>query len=263
MEIRAGRAAFAPAENSMNVDRQMNRGWIGLLLFLLGMAVADSPPSRSTQAGEPPSLMSGSTAPRPADPDDEPMTIDLSSALRLAGVRNLEIVVAQQRVEATVAGQQLAAAQILPNLNAGSNFDAHTGELLTSTGALLAVNRSALYVGAGAIAVGSSPPQAPGLQYNLNVSTAIFNYLVSRQNTNRARFDRQAVDNAVLLNVAVGYAELLRAAGAVRLALLTRNDTAEVARLTADHAKAGQGRQADANRAATELRQREQDVAED
>ena len=262
MEIRAGRAAFAPAENSMNVDRQMNRGWIGLLLFLLGMAVADSPPSRSTQAGEPPSLMSGSTAPRPADPDDGLMTIDLSSALRLAGVRNLEIVVAQQRVEATVAGQQLAAAQILPNLNAGSNFDAHTGELLTSTGALLAVNRSALYVGAGAIAVGSSPPQAPGLQYNLNVSTAIFNYLVSRQNTNRARFDRQAVDNAVLLNVAVGYAELLRAAGAVRLALLTRNDTAEVARLTADHAKAGQGRQADANRAATELRQREQAVAE-
>jgi outer membrane protein TolC len=192
---------------------------------------------------------------------NEPMTIDLSSALRLAGVRNLEIVVAQQRVEAAVAGQQMAAAQILPNLNAGSSYDAHTGELMTGNGALLSVDRSALYVGAGAVAVGSGPPQVPGLQYNVNISAAIFNYLVSRQNTNRSRFDRQAVDNTVLLNVAVGYAELLRAAGALRLAMLTQNDTAEVARMTADQAKAGQGRPADANRAVTELRQREQDVA--
>jgi outer membrane protein TolC len=193
----------------------------------------------------------------------EPTTpIDLSSALQLAGVRNLAIVAAQQRVEAAVANQQLAAAQILPNLNAGSNYDAHTGELITPTGALLAVNRSALYLGAGTSAVSGGTVQIPGVQYNIKLSTAIFGYLVSRQIANQSRFERQAVDNTVLLNVAVGYAELLRATGALCLAILTRNDTAEVARLTADHAKAGQGRQADANRAATELRQREQDVAE-
>jgi outer membrane protein TolC len=188
--------------------------------------------------------------------------IDLASALRLAGVRNLEIVVAQQRVEAAVAGQQLAAAQILPNLNLGSSYDAHTGELITPTGALLAVNRSALYVGAGAYTVAAGTVQIPGLQYNLNVSTAIFNYLVSRQVTNQSRFDRQAVDNSVLLDVAVAYAELLRTTGAQSLAMLTRNDAGEVARLTAENARAGQGRQADANRAATELAQREQAVAE-
>ena len=45
------------------------------------------------------------------------------------------------------------------------------------------------------------------------------------------------------------------------LAILTRNDIGEVARLTAANAKTGQGRQADANRAASELAQREQDVA--
>jgi len=192
----------------------------------------------------------------------EPMTIDLSSALRLAGVRNLQIVIAQQRVEAAVAGQQLAAAQILPDLNLGTNYDSHTGVLQQPTGEILSLNRSALYAGDGAFAVGSGTVQIPGLQYNVNVSEAIFNYLVSRQVATQARFDREAVDNSVLLNVAVAYAELLRATGALRLAILTRNDTGEVARLTAANAKTGQGRQADANRAATELRQREQAIAE-
>jgi outer membrane protein TolC len=231
-----------------------------ILLVVLTLAFAEASQVRFARGADP-----ADSPPNPAAAAVGPnrwMTIDLSSALRLAGVRNLGIVVAQQRVEAAVAGQQFAAAQILPNLNAGSNFDAHTGELITPTGALLAVNRSALYIGAGSVAVSSGTPQVPGLQYNVKLSTAIFNCLVSRQNVIRSRYDRQAVDNVVLLDVAVGYAELLRATGAYRLALLAQNDTAEVARLTADHAKAGQGRQADANRAATELRQREQAVAE-
>jgi outer membrane protein TolC len=229
--------------------------------FLFGMALAHFTVARCAPAADqtelPPNLGTGAAVSL-----DQPTTIDLSSALRLAGVRNLEIVVAQQRVEAAVAGQQFAAAQILPNLNLGSNYDAHTGELLTHTGALLSVNRSDLYVGAGTSAVGAGTVQIPGLQYNLNVSETLFNYLVSRQITNQSRFERQAVDNNVLLAVAVAYAELLRTTGARSLAILTRNDAGEVARLTAANARAGQGRQADANRAATELAQREQAVAE-
>src|ERR1700677_561442 len=122
--------------------------------FLFGMALAHFTAARCAPAADqtelPPNLGTGAAVSL-----DQPTTIDLSSALRLAGVRNLEIVVAQQRVEAAVAGQQFAAAQILPNLNLGSNYDAHTGELLTHTGALLSVNRSDLYVGAGTSAVGA------------------------------------------------------------------------------------------------------------
>jgi outer membrane protein TolC len=210
----------------------------------------DQPPS------SPPAEVAG-----PGGPIDQPTTIDLSSALRLAGVQNLQIVVAQQWVEAAVADQQLAAAQILPDLNFGTNYDSHTGVVQSPSGQILALNRSALYAGAGAYAVGSGTVQIPGVQYNVNISEAIFNYLVSRQITTQSRFDRQAVDNQVLLKVAVAYAELLRASADVSLAILTRNDTGEVARLTAANAKTGQGRQADANRAATELAQREQDVA--
>jgi outer membrane protein TolC len=243
----------------MDVHMQMSLCRTGLLLVVVGMTLDGGLCARG---GDPPGLLPASEAAPAASPDDAPTTIDLSSALRLAGVRNLQIVVAQQRVEAAVAGQQLAAAQILPDLNLGTNFDAHSGVLQQESGQILSLNRSALYVGAGAYAVGSGTVQIPGLQYDINVSEAIFNYLVSRQITNQSRFDRQAVDNAVLLDVAVAYAELLRASGARSLAILTRNDAGEVARLTAANAKAGQGRQADANRAATELARREQDVAE-
>jgi len=230
-----------------------------VLLVALGFGGGLS--DRSAMAGEQPELPPVSEA-SPSSPDGEWTPIDLASALRLASVRNLQLVIAQQRVEAAVAGQQLAAAQILPNLNLGTNYDSHTGVLQQPTGEILSVDRSALYVGAGAFAVGAGTVQIPGLQYNVNLSEGLFNYLVSRQITSQSRFERQATDNAVLLDVAVAYADLLRAAGAHRLAILTRNDSGEVARLTAANAKAGQGRQADANRAATELARRNQDVAE-
>lgn len=233
---------------------------IGFVLFLVGLALANPRPSRRARAAD------GDGHPKavlvPSQSSDESTAIDLSSALRLAGVRNLQIVVAQQRVEAAVAVQQLAAAQILPNLNLGTSFDSHTGVVQQPTGEILEVNRSALYAGAGANAVGSGTVQIPGVQYDINISEGIFNYLVTRQVTNAARFDRQAADNAVLLDVALAYAELLRTTAAARLAILTRDDAGEIARLTAANAQTGQGRQADANRAATEFARREQDVAE-
>jgi outer membrane protein TolC len=192
----------------------------------------------------------------------EGQVVDLASALRLAGVQNLSLVVAQQRVEYAVAVQQFAAAQILPSLNLGGNYDNHTGVLQQDPGNIISVNRSAIYVGAGADAVGSGTVEIPGLVYNLNVSEAIFGYLVTRQGTRQARFERAAADNTVLRDVGLAYTDLLRTAGLRSLAVLARNDTGEVARLTADYAKTGAGRQADADRAATEFARRDEEVLE-
>lgn len=186
--------------------------------------------------------------------------IDLRSALQLAGVQNLDLVVAQQRVELAVAEQQLAAAQILPNFNFGTNYDYHTGVLQQSSSNILALNRSSLYVGAGAGAVAAGTLPIPGLQYNLNLSESIFNYLANRKTAQVARFERRAVENQVLLKVTLAYADLLYAQGTRSVAVLARNDAQEVARLTAAYAKTGEGRQSDAERAATELARRNQDV---
>src|SRR5262245_7162048 len=81
--------------------------------------------------------------------DDRGTSIDLVTALRLAGVENLELVIARQRVEEAVAIQQLAAAQILPTINIGTNYDAHTGNVQQSSGRILNLQHSAVYAGAG------------------------------------------------------------------------------------------------------------------
>src|ERR1700677_295959 len=115
--------------------------------------------------------------------------IDLSSALRLAGLQNSQILLAQQRVLEAVAQRQLAAAQFLPTLNAGTSLDSHRGVLQNGHGQIISVNRDSLYVGAGAFAVGAGSVTIPGVVLTGNVSEVVFNYLISRQEVNRRGFD--------------------------------------------------------------------------
>jgi outer membrane protein TolC len=196
----------------------------------------------------------------PAEREQTVTAIDLASALRLAGIENPDILLAQQRVVEAVAIRQLAAAQILPSLNAGLNFDNHTGVLQQSSGRLIKTDRGALYVGAGANAVAAGTVNIPGIVYNLNVSDSIFGFLEARQNVERQQQNSLAMRNEMLRRVAVAYLELLHAEGLRSVALRIRNDAAEVARLTNEWATAGAGRRADAERAATELARRDEDL---
>jgi len=191
--------------------------------------------------------------------NDQARPIDLASALRLAGVQNPEILLALEQVREAVAARQLAAAQFLPTLNAGTSFDAHTGPLQRSTGVITEVNRSALNAGMGTGAVGAGTVPIPGFVLSGNVSEGIFAVLVSRQVIRQREFASLAARNDVLLRVATGYLELLRAEGRRAIALETRDQAREVARITAAFAETGQGRPADADRAATELEKRDDD----
>ncbi len=194
--------------------------------------------------------------------DSQVTDIDLYSALSLAGVQNPQLLIAQQRIVESLAMQQLAAAQILPTINLGTSYDAHTGALQQSSGNIINVNRNDLFVGAGAYAIAAGTVNIPGVMWNLNVSDTLYNYLISKQVVEQSRFTSQAVQNEVLLRVAVAYADLVRAEGRRSLAILLRNDAREVVRVTAVFAKAGQGRDADASRAQTELTRREAQVFE-
>ncbi len=212
------------------------------------------PPQAAEDAGPtfpaPPSLLTGPCRP-----------IDLASALRLAGVFNADMLLARQRVEAALAERQLAAAQILPSINAGGNYDAHTGNLQRSNGEIIEVNRNALYLGLGANAVGAGTVTVPGIVWNANVSGALFSALVRTQVVRQREFESVTVRNQVLLQVAEAYLDLLRAEGARAVLLQTRAENAEVARVTANFAgKPGLGRQADADRARAELEQRDAEL---
>src|SRR6185295_8065544 len=117
------------------------------------------PPPKATEPGPPPGTI--------LQPGENP--IDLGTALRLAGAENPELLLARQRVTEVAALRQLAAAQLLPNLNLGTNYDLHRGPLQQSAGNILSVNRDALYYGLGANAVAGGTVNIPGLSYNLNV----------------------------------------------------------------------------------------------
>ncbi|MGC3967752.1 MAG: TolC family protein [Pirellulales bacterium] len=186
--------------------------------------------------------------------------IDLAGALALAGVRNPELFVARQRVVEAAALRQFAAVQILPNLNVGFNYNDHTGAIQQSSGNVIELHRQALYVGAGANAVGAGTVNVPGLQYNVNVSQGIYNYLTARQSVRTQQLNSVAAQNDVLLRVALAYLELLRAECQRAIAFQVRTDAAELARLTGNFAETGEGRRSDADRAGTEFAQRESEL---
>ena len=180
--------------------------------------------------------------------------------MRLAGVQNPDLMVARQLVVESVATRQLAAAQILPTLNGGGSYDTHTGNLQQSSGNILSVNRSSVYVGSGAYTAAAGPITIPGVVLTGNVAEGLFLYLVTRQIVRQREFGKVAVNNQVLLRVATDYCELIRAEAHRAIAEQIRDESAEVSRITGLYAKTGQGRQADADRAATELARRRADL---
>jgi outer membrane protein TolC len=202
--------------------------------------------------------------PPPATPPSilarEVQPIDLGTALQLANVQNPEFNVARTRILEAAAMRQLAAAYFLPSINPGMNYDSHTGNLQQSSGNILSVNRSALYIGAGANAIAAGSVNIPGVYYCGNPVLGVFNYLASRQTVRQREFESIAVRNQVFLQVAWAYSELLRAEGRRAAQIQARDEAKIVARLTADFHTAGLGRAADANRAATQLARREADI---
>jgi outer membrane protein TolC len=236
--------------------------WCLLAGMVLASPVCAQPPKADEALPQPKKVPAGAEArPRPPSllaPALQP--IDLASALRLAGVQNPEILLAREAVAQAVAERQLAAAQLLPTINAGTSFDDHTGPLQRANGQIIKVNRDSLYGGLGAGAVGAGTVTIPGVVWDGNVSEGIFAGLVSRQVVRQRELASVAVRNNVLLQVVEAYLDLLQAEGRRAVALRTRDEAAEVARAIGNLARVGQERPADADRANTVLEERNADV---
>ena len=209
-------------------------------------------PTRVAMPGLPPGTI--------LQPGENP--IDLGTALHLAGVENPELLLARVRVTQVTAQRQLAAAQLLPNLNLGTNYNLHRGAFQQANGSILNANNDALYLGLGAFAVGSGAPNIPGLNYNINLGVGWYDFLATRQRVTTAAAVADATRNDVLLRVCLAYLELLRGEGRQAIAKKNRAEVAEIARITAVYANAQQGRRADADRAAVELRKRDMELTQ-
>ena len=245
----------------MDVARRF-KAWLAVAAGVAG--VAGAAPGQGPPAPKPP-LTAKAAAPEPPPGTilaSGECPIDLGSALQLAGAANPELLLARERVLEVTATRQLAAAQLLPNLNVGSSFDLHRGVLQQSGGNVLSVSRDAVYVGLGASAVGAGTVTVPGLNYNLNVGVAWYGFLASRQRVQTANALAEAARNDVLLRVSLAYLELLRGDARRAIAATNRAESAEVARLTAVFAAGGQGKKSDADRAAVELRRRDAELTQ-
>lgn len=179
--------------------------------------------------------------------------IDMASALSLAGVQNPQLLLTQQRVPVAIALRQLAAAQFLPTLNLGTSYDGHTGNLQQSSGNILDVKRNSLFIGAGAVAVGAGTVAIPGVVWNQNVTLATHGLLQAQQIVAQRQWETAAARLEMTMRVSLAYLNLLEAEGRRSVLLQLGTDARELARMTADYARTGQGIDADANRAATDF----------
>src|SRR5262249_19210639 len=200
----------------------------------LGAAPRDGAEPQGRAAGPPAEMPEGPVnvpagefqlAPYPPSllrPDPPP--IDLNTPLPLANLHNPQLLLAPQPVVQADARRMLAAAQLLPTINGGMNYDTHTGNLQQSNGNILSVNRSALYVGAGSNAVAAGTVNIPGIVLTGNVAVGVYGFLTSRQVVVQREFASVAQRNQSFLATTLAYSELLRAEGRRAIALQVRGE---------------------------------------
>jgi outer membrane protein TolC len=195
---------------------------------------------------------------------EEAYPIDLPSALRLAGANNLQIALAAERVNEAAARALAARALWIPSLNAGVVYNNHAGRLQETEGGILEVSRNSLFVGGAAVmgtsatAGGASGPAR--MVVDLSLADAIFEPLAARQLVRATVADRTATFNDTLLEVSAAYLALARAQLLVAISEEAVRNADELAKITSDFAEAGQGLQADADRAKVEAAARRRDV---
>ena len=196
------------------------------------------------------------------------LPIDLTTALRLAEAENPVIGEARARIGIALADLTGARVLLAPSLNAGTNYHGHTGVLQRSSGKILSVSDQSLYLGGGSQAIAAGTIAVPAVNVSAALTDALYEPLAARQRVDLTRFDASATANSVLLEVATLYQELHRAGALLAVRRRSEADAAKVTEITGGFAKAGQGREADADRARTEqqlvrasIRRAEEDVA--
>lgn len=186
--------------------------------------------------------------------------VTMANILASVSGRNPQVGFATERYAEAYA--RLIAARVLwlPSINAGVGWNNHSGPLQDSAGLVRPINRSSLTAGLGVQTIGAGSPVVPGLFANFHSADAIFQPKIA----NRAAAARDAAVrttiNDLLLDTALAYLDLLRAYQLHAITVDIRFRAEELAKATADFARTGEGTEADADRAATELAIRRNDV---
>lgn len=187
-------------------------------------------------------------------------TIDLPTALRLAQGDNLQVAFARAQIAQAWSKYDAARVMWLPSIRAGIDYNKHDAQIQDITGNVFPASRGNVWSGLGAGTPGAGSPAFPGVYMNFHLADALFEPLAAQQAAFARRHAADAVANDVLWRVSLGYFELVRAAQEVAIARDVEATARQLVKLTGDHAAAGQGSAADADRATAEWSVRRNDV---
>lgn len=189
----------------------------------------------------------------PATVETGEVPINLPSALAMVGGQHPVVGIAQWRVREAYAQMERAEVMWLPSIQPGFNFRRRDGHYQAVGGEIVDVNLNSLNYGLGSGAVAAGSPVRPGIVAQFHLADAIF-LPKSTEKTAWARgHAATATLNQQLLNSAMAYCDLLEAYQATEVLQESLVRTEELAKITAEYAKAGEGLQSDADRTATEL----------
>jgi outer membrane protein TolC len=194
----------------------------------------------------------------------EVQPIDLASALRLAGARDLDIATARQRVLQALGELDQARGLWLPSLFTGPTYYRVDGQVQEINGKVITVDRGSLFLGATASLANSFPSAPPGsgfpplntLSGVLRFSDAIYGVRVAKRMIAANTAGVGVATNDALLAVANAYFDLQQAAGKLAIAREAASNAQVLEGITGTYARSGAGLEADHRRMLTELRSR-------
>jgi outer membrane protein TolC len=182
----------------------------------------------------------------------EVMKINLTSALRLAHEQNTELAIQLERVKQAELDQNMAWYQWLPTVRAGYSSSNQDGPLQNTDGSVIDVERKASSRGLGLPTTGSGLAPQPGLALEIDLAEGIFRPLASKQRLQAVRAEEAQARLNTTLQVSTAYYELIQAYRMLSIAEDAAKNAGNLAKVTDDFAQAGEGLQADAERAAVE-----------
>lgn len=133
----------------------------------------------------------------PAPPAAETFPIDLPTALRLAHAQNLDVQIAQRRLDEARANQDSALWQFFPWISPGVSIRRHEGRTQAVDGTLLDADKQSIAPGAT-------------LAAQLDLGDGIFKALAAKQLSNAASQGLDAQQQDTTLSAAQGYFELVK-----------------------------------------------------
>ncbi len=188
----------------------------------------------------------------PAPPGAPVRTIDLPTALAIAGATSPEIEFARQALLESQARLDATSVLWLPTLEVAPGYTKHEGRIQDTQGDVVQASRNSAFVGGG---IAASVP----------LEDAFLAPRVERRNVEARRSALDAAANDAVRAVSLAYLDLLSAQSRVVVAEESVAHARELADLAESFARGGQGLESDAARARSALaaEERERSAAEE